>query len=52
MITQAQRESRERIIKQWGKKPIREYENLFLGVWFMEYPHITIGIEKDGHAHS
>jgi hypothetical protein len=51
VLTPEQIETRERLIKRNGK-PLREYENKLLGCYFMEYPHILIGIEKDGHPHS
>ena len=51
ILTPEQIKAREELIRRNGK-PLREYENKLLGCYFMEYPYILIGIEKDGYTHS
>jgi hypothetical protein len=49
-LTKKQKEARARLIKQHGK-PLNEFDNKMMGVYFLEYNFGVIGIEKDGYAH-
>jgi len=52
LMTCAQKESRDRIIKQYGRIPIFESYDHICNSYMIEYDFITIGIELDGYAHS
>lgn len=49
-MNEKQRETYKRLIKEHGK-PISEWENKFLNVYFLDYTFGSIGIEQDGYSH-
>jgi hypothetical protein len=40
------------IIDQFGRCPDDDWKDGILDVYFMTYGSLTIGIERDGYAHS
>lgn len=52
LMTIPQKESRDRIIKDYERIPKNEFYDMLNNCYFLEYDSILIGIESDGYLHS
>ena len=51
-MTDAQKQSYQRLVERYGRKPDKEGLDALEGYYWVTYDGLFIGIEKDGYAHS